>query len=187
MAFIINQETGAVISYCEAEDIRSTDQRVFEANEFDLSGVPDSPATVDDYVEDLATKATARINEKIRASHQWVQYLHHQGQAIDPNDIPEIDPTLILKRKQDFTDMCASYTLKEYILPSIADFGNPESSEVQKIKYHETRFTDILTELLQILDWYDFDSSGTITDQEKQIRTVRRRRTRGQSSVVRVR
>jgi len=187
MAFIIDPGTGDVISYCEAEDIRSTDQRVFEANEFDISNVPDSPATVDDYIEDLATRATARINEKIRASHQWRQYLGYIGETVPADAIPPFDSNHIQKRKADFTDMCASYTLKEYILPRIADFGNPESSEVQKIKYHDVRFSDIFEELMQILDWYDFDGDGTVTEAESRIRTTRRRRTRGMSSIVRVR
>lgn len=187
MAFIIDQGTGNVISYSEASDIRSADQRVFEANEFDLSGVPDSPASVDDYVEDLATKATARINEKIRASSRWSQYLQYVGEGINPNDIPEFEPELILKRKQDFTDMCAYYTLKEYILPQIADFGNPESSEVQKINYFENKFSDIFNELLAIMDWYDFDNSGQVDESEKRTRHRSRRRSRSIPSIVRVR
>lgn len=187
MAFIIDQGTGSVISYSEAADIRSADQRVFEANEFDLSGVPDSPSSVDDYVEDLATKATARINEKIRASSRWSQYLQFVGEGINPNSIPEFEPELILKRKQDFTDMCAYYTLKEYILPQIADFGNPESSEVQKINYFENKFSDIFNELLAIMDWYDFDASGEVDDSEKRVRYRSRRRSRSISSIVRVR
>lgn len=187
MAFIIAQGTGDVISYCEASDIRSADQRVFEANEFDLTGVPDSPASVEDYVEDLATKATARINQKIRASSRWSQYLQYVGDAIDPNDIPEFVPELILSRKQDFSDMCAYYTLKEYILPQIADFGNPESSEVQKIKYFENKFSDIFEELLAIMDWYDFDNSGQVDESEKRTRYQSRRRSRSIPSIARVR
>jgi len=66
MAFIISG--GTVVSYAEAVDVRDKDQRLFEANEFTLANLPDVPPTLNDYIEDLTTKATARINQKIRAS-----------------------------------------------------------------------------------------------------------------------
>jgi len=185
MAFII--AGGNVVSYADAADIRDKDQRLFEANEFTLTNLPDAPPTVNDYIEDLTTKATARINQKIRASSQWRQYLGYVGADYDVNNIPAFNPNLILARRSDFTDMCAYYTLKEYLLPRVADFGNPESAEVQKIEYYTSKFNDLFTELLSMLDWYDYDASGALNDDERLVRTSLIRRTRGRRSIVRVR
>jgi hypothetical protein len=185
MAFIV--AGGNVLSYAEAEDLRDKDQRLFEANEFSLTNLPDTPPTLNDYIEDLTTKATARINQKIRASSQWREYLGYVGADYDVNNIPAFNPNLILARRSDFTDMCAYYTLKEYLLPRVADFGNPESAEVMKIQYYESKFNDLFTELLSMLDWYDYDASGALTDDDRLIRMSLTRRTRGRKNVVRVR
>ena len=66
MAFIVSGSN--VVSYAEALDIRDKDQRLFEANEIDFVDVPDTPGSLNNYLEDLTTKGTDRINEKIRAS-----------------------------------------------------------------------------------------------------------------------
>ena len=185
MAFVISG--GNVISYAEANDVRDKDQRLFEANEFTLTNLPDAPPTLNDYIEDLNIKTTARINQKIRASSQWRDYLGYVGADYDVNNIPAFNANLILARRSDFTDMCAYYTLKEYLLPRVADFGNPESAEVQKIEYYTSKFNDLFTELLAMFDWYDYDASGAVTDGDRLIRTSKTRRTRGRKSVVRVR
>lgn len=181
MAFILSGQT--VISYCEAIDIRDKDQRVFEANEINFSDAPDAPATLDEYLEDLATKSTARINQKIRASAQWREYVG----VVDINDLPAFESEQIMSRKGDFTDLCAYYTLKEYVLPKVADFGNPESPEVQKITYYENKFNDLFQELMGILDWYDLDDSGAVDSNEQRTRFAKTRRTRGRRPIVRVR
>lgn len=185
MAFVISG--GNVISYAEANDVRDKDQRLFEANEFTVANLPDAPPTLNDYIEDLNIKSTARINQKIRASSQWRNYLGYVGADYDVNNIPAFNANLILARKSDFTDMCAYYTLKEYLLPRVADFGNPESAEVQKIEYYSSKFNDLFTELLSMLDWYDYDASGALTDDDRLIRMSLTRRTRGRRNVVRVR
>ena len=66
--------------------------------------------------------------------------------------------------------MCAYYTLKEYLLPKIADFGNPESAEVQKIEYYAGKFDDLFRELMDILDWYSADGDATVEANEKMVR-----------------
>ena len=185
MAFI--SSGGNVISYAEASDVRDKDQRLFEANEFTLTNLPDAPPTLNDYLEDLTTKATARINQKIRASSQWRAYLGYVGADYDVNNIPAFNPNLILARRSDFTDMCTYYTLKEYLLPRVADFGNPESAEVQKIQYYENKFNDLFNELLAMMDWYDEDADGTVEDGEKRVRFDLNRRTRGRKAVSWVR
>ena len=185
MAFIT--VTGNVVSYAEALDVRDKDQRLFEANELDFTNVPDAPGNLDNYIEDLTTKATDRINQKIRASARWREYLNSRGSGFSNDNIPAFNPNLILSRKADVTDMCCYYTLKEYLLPKIADFGNPESSEVQKIQYYDNKFNDIFTELLDMWDWYDFDSDGTVESSEKMVSFQLNRRSRGRKAVTRVR
>lgn len=185
MAFIV--VGGSVVSYAEAVDVRSVDQRVFEANEIDFTNVPDNPGSLDNYIEDLTTKATDRINQKIRSSARWREYLGFAGSGYDSLEtVPAFDPDKIITRKQDFTDLCAYATLYMYILPKIADFGNPESSEVQKIQYFEKRFNDLFEELMNMMDWYDDDGDGTVQDSEKMISYVRTRRTRGRKGTARV-
>jgi hypothetical protein len=83
--------------------------------------------------------------------------------------------------------MCCYYTLKEYLLPKVADFGNPESSEVQKIQYYDDKFNDLFRELTNVFDYYDGDEDGTLEDSEKMVRFSLTRRTRGRRSVTRVR
>jgi hypothetical protein len=77
--------------------------------------------------------------------------------------------------------------LKEYLLPKIADFGNPESAEVQKIQYYEGKFDDLFRELMDILDWYDADNDGAVQTNEKMVKFRPNRRTRGRSNISRVR
>lgn len=186
MAFITVNNN--VVSYAEATDVKDKDQRVFESNEINYSDAPEGPVSLDEYVEDLTTKSTARINQKIRASARWREYLGYSGVGYDDlNNIPDINPTLIIGRRADFTDMCCYYTLKEYLLPKVADFGNPESPEVQKIKYYENKFTDLFDELMGMMDWYDRDASGTVDTSEKMVRFVTTRRSRSRKPIVRVR
>ena len=112
MAFITVD--GSVTSYCDASDIRDKDQRIFDSNEIRFADAPNTPTTLDEYLEDLAVKATDRINQKIRASAKWRQYLGHSGAGIDDfNNIPAINPNRIVSRQADFSDMTAYYTLKE--------------------------------------------------------------------------
>jgi len=113
--------------------------------------------------------------------------LGYVGASYDVNNIPAFNPNLILARQSDFTDMCTYYTLKEYLLPRVADFGNPESAEVQKIEYYAKKFDDLFNELLSMMDWYDYNASGALTDEDRLIRVSLTRRTRGRRSVVRVR
>jgi hypothetical protein len=185
MAFIVIG--GNVVSYAEYTDLLQTDQRLLEANELKVpaeSGFAD----VTTFIENLLERATDRINIKIKASSCWKGYLAYTGTTVsNPALLPDFNPNRIISRKQDFTDMCVAYALKEMILPLIADFGNPESPEVQKIKFYDAKFNDLFNELLAMADWYDADGDGTVEDREKAYTFSRTRRSRRRASVTRVR
>ena len=83
--------------------------------------------------------------------------------------------------------MCVYYCFKEYLCPLIADFGEEDSPEVQKIKYYDAKFNDIFNELLASADWYDADGDGTVEDSEKTTYYQPVRRSRSRRSVARIR
>ena len=178
---------GSVISYAEYTDVLQKDQRILESNEIivpEESGFAD----VTEFIEDMLEKATNRINVKIKASSWWFGYQGFVGSSVsNPALLPDFDPDKIITRKQDFTDMCVYYTFKEFLLPLIADFGNEDSNEVQKIKYYDVKFNEIFNELLALADWYDADGDGTVEDGEKAWTYQPVRRSRRRSTIVKVR
>jgi hypothetical protein len=166
MAFINPNQSG-VIAFAEYEDVTSTDQRLFEANE----GIAD--ATM---VEDLTEKATNRILQLIRNTAWWKSYYLVEGNDAQRAatqtrngyvDAPLPNPNLILARQADFTDLCVYFTLYEYLLPKIADFSAQDNAEVVKIGVYRTKFDKLFMELIEDGTWYDFDASGTVTKEEK--------------------
>ena len=166
MAFINPNQSG-VIAFAEYEDVTSTDQRLFEANE----GIADATT-----VEDLTIKATNRILQLIRNTAWWKSYYLVEGNDAQRAatqtrngyvDAPLPNPNLILARQADFTDLCVYFTLYEYLLPKIADFRAQDNAEVVKIGVYRTKFDKLFMELIEDGTWYDFDASGTVTKEEK--------------------
>lgn len=158
MAFIT--ESGNVTSFAEFQDVVNKDQRLFEANE----------GLSDDAIEQQLIRATDRILSKLRASAWWRSYYIKRDASIVYNtvaDVPALNPNRIKQRESDFTDLCVFTALAEYILPSIADFGNQDSAERQKMAYYIQRAEALFGELITAGDWYDFDNSGTIASGEK--------------------
>lgn len=158
MAFI--EEAGTVTSFAEFQDVVNKDQRLFEANE----------GLSDDIVEQQLVRATERILSRIRSTAWWRSYYIKRDLTTTYNtvaDIPAVDPDRIKARLNDFTDLCVYVALSEFILPSIADFGNEESAERQKMGYYTQKADTLFGELITNGDWYDFDDSGTISSSEK--------------------
>lgn len=158
MAFII--ENNVTISFAEFNDVVEKDQRLFTANE----------GLSDDVVESQLIRATERILDKFRASDWWKNYYVYRDNSIvyqTVADIPALDPDRIRDRQNDFTDLCVYTALAEYILPSIADFGNEENAERQKMGYYTQKANDLFGELITAGDWYDFDDDSTIQSDEK--------------------
>ena len=166
MPFILAGNPPVVIAFAEYEDVTAADQRLFEANE----GISDPGM-----VEDLTEKATSRILQLIRNTEWWRRYYILEAttaeraatQTRTTPDVPLPDPDLIASRQADFTDLCVYFTLYEYLLPKIADFGNQDNAEVQKIGVYRTKFDQLFRELIDAGNWYDFDASGTIDPNEK--------------------
>ena len=161
MAFITQGNT--FFSFADYDDVLAKDSRLFSANE----------GLTQDVVEDSLIRSTQRILDMFRSSDWWKDYYIRQsgstanvvfGQSIS---VPALDPFLIQARQNDFTDLCVYHTLSEYLLAKVADFGNQDSAERQKIGFYDTKFRDLFDELIVAGDWYDFTNNGTITDAEK--------------------
>ena len=158
MAFITNGNT--TISFAEYQDVVDADQRLFDANE----------GLTDDLVETQLIRATERILVKFRDSAWWKGYYVNRDNSITYNtvaDIPSLNINKIIDRQNDFKDLCVFIALSEYILPNIADFGNADSAERQKMGYYTNRAEALFGELITAGDWYDFDGSGAISSAEK--------------------
>ena len=162
MAFILSGST--VISFAEYEDVLAIDQRLFEANE----------GFTEVIVEDALVKATTRILNKIKSSDWWRGYYVRQTGGSDSSiytsttiSVPAPVGARILTRKDEFSDMCVYFALAEYLYPKVADFGNTDSAERQKIGFYDEKYRVMFKDLLEAGDWYDFDGSGAISSAEK--------------------
>ena len=191
MAFITNA-SGNVVSFAEFTDVVQKDQRILESNNLKIpaeSGFADTT----EFIEDMLEKSTDRILLKIKASTWWQAYNAYVGAPISNlNNLPNVNPDLIdpgnlQNRQQQFTDLCVYHTFAQYLLPLIADFGNPESEETSKITYYDAKFNDLFQELISIADWYDYDDSGTVDADEKAVTYAPTRRSRSRRSVTQVR
>jgi len=191
MAFITDG-SGNVISFAEYTDILQKDQRLLESNNIKIPA-ESGFATVTEFLEDVLEKSTDRILLKLKASTWWQAYNAYVGTPISNlNALPNVNPNRIdpgnkLNRRQQFTDLCVYYAFAQYVLPLIADFGNPESEEVSKITYYDAKFNDLFNELIAIADWYDADGDGTVQSDEKAITYARTRRSRSRRNVVVIR
>jgi hypothetical protein len=158
MAFIKNGST--VISFAEFQDVVDQDQRLFDANE----------GLTDDVVELSLQRATERILTKMRNTAWWKNYYVSRDSSLNyvsSADIPALNANKIIDRENDFKDLCVFTALSEYILPNVADFGNADSAERQKMGYYTNRAEALFGELVAAGDWYDFDGSGAISSAEK--------------------
>ena len=152
MAFIDDGTT--IISFAEYKDVFARDQRLFDTNE----------SLSEDVVEPLLIRGTERILDKIRSTPWWVSYCVKQGASY--SNIPQVDPTRIKARENDFTDLCVYWALAEFILPLIADFGTEDNAERQKMGYYTQKSQELLNELISAGDWYDFNDDGSIATKE---------------------
>jgi hypothetical protein len=162
MAFILSGST--VTSFAEYEDVLAIDQRLFEANE----------GFTEVIVEDALIKSTTRILNKIKSSDWWRSYYVRQTGGSDTSiytstliSVPAPVGARILTRRDEFSDMCVYFALSEYLYPKVADFGNTDSAERQKIGFYDEKYRQMFKDLLEAGDWYDFNNGGTISASEK--------------------
>ena len=157
MPFIVENNT--VVSFAEFQDVVQKDQRLFDSNE----------GLSDEIIETSLARATERILTKLRASDWWRNYYVNRSSSSFNTvaDIPALDANRILARQNDFTDLCVFTAMAENILPIIADFGNNDSAERQKMGYYAQRADALYGELITAGDWYDFDDDNTIDSNEK--------------------
>ena len=169
MAFIT--DSGTVISFAEYQDVYDRDQRLFDSNE----------GLSDDVVENLLIRATERILTKIRASEWWRDYYRTRDTSTvyrTVADIPAVDVNRIIGRQNDFTDLCVYTALTEFVLPMVADFGNEDNAERNKMGYYSNKSDSLFEELVTAGDWYDFDDDNTVESNEKQPGVYNLRRVR---------
>ena len=185
MAFI-RDGSNNVISFAQAEDVRNLDQRIFEANEISFEDAGTAATTLDEYLDVLCERATDRITTKMQASPEWNTYVGAMNIS-STGILPSVNKNLIIDNLQDWTDMCVAYVLKEYIYPKVADFGNPESSEVNKIAFYNSKFNELFSEKLSVIVWYDVDGDDSVEGGEQLVNFRKNRRTRGKRFITRVR
>ena len=169
MSFISNNST--VLSFAEYDDVLQADQRLFEANE----------GLTDDVVEQDLIRATQRILTAIKFTSWWREcYLRTTTNStmMSSVDLPAVDPTRIMARQADFTDLCVYHALYFYILPRIADFSKEDNAERAKIGFNQNKYNQLFEELINQGDWYDFNGDGTVTSTEKFPGHISVRRTR---------
>jgi hypothetical protein len=158
MAFVT--ESGTVTSFAEFQDVVDKDQRLFLTNE----------SLSDDIIDGHLVRATERILAKLRASAWWKAYYVKRDSSISYNttaDIPAVNANRIKGRVNDFTDLCVYTALSEFILPGVADFGNEDNAERQKMGYYTQKAETLFGELISAGDWYDFDNDNTVESSEK--------------------
>ena len=175
-----------ILAFAEAEDIRNLDQRLFETNEISFADSGTAATTQNEYLDILCQRATDRIVTRMQASPEWSAYA--SAKSISSTSIlPAVNKNLIIGNLQDWTDMCSSYVMKEMLLPKVDDFGNPESSEVNKINFYETKFNELFNEKLSVIVWYDANADASITSSDEMVNFRKNRRTRGKRFITRVR
>lgn len=166
MAFIV--EDSNTISFAEYADVFRIEPRLFDSHE----------SLTDETVEDACIRATTRILDSIRHTEWWQGlYTKHTG-SVNRKDIPKPNPDRILERKEDFTDLAVYWALSDYILPGIADFGEAENNEREKMGYYRNRADRLFQELVNTGDWYDFDGDDTVQTDEKEYGNLRLKRVR---------
>lgn len=161
MSFIIDNTV--VISFAEFDDVLKRDRRLFDNNE----------GITDELVEEHLIQATSRILTKFRGSDWWINYYLQRrdtnGAPINSvADVPSLDPGRIKARQELFTELAVYCALADYTLPMVADFGQEDNAERNKMDYYSNKASALFGELISLGDWYDFDDDGTVASEEKE-------------------
>lgn len=159
MAFIV--VNGSTLAFADYQDVLDTDQRLVEANE----------GLTEDVVEAATIRSTQRILSLLKATDWWRDF----NSALTPgllfdsiSNLPALDPTRIVARQADFTELTVYYALWRYILPKVADFSKEEHNERAKIGFYQDKYNLLFDEIIKSGDWYDFNGDGLISIPEYQ-------------------
>lgn len=157
MAFYFSYQT--FVSFATYDDLVQRDQRILESHE----GL--TQAEIDEYLK----QASQRILTQIKSTDWWEEYCFKLDATLeyDRRNLPAVNPSHILGSEQSFKDLNIYFALQEYIYPSVADFGNPESADVAKIKFFKDQYDKLFTELIEDGSWYDFNGDNAIAKTEK--------------------
>lgn len=157
MAFYSSLNT--FVSFATYDDLVQRDQRLFEANE----------NLTREVIDDLLKLASQRILTQIRNTDWWQDYCFTRNSSLnyDMRLLPSVNPLYIRAREQEFKDLNIYFAMYEYVLPKVADFGNPDSAEIAKIAHYKDSYHFLFKELIQSGDWYDFNADGIIETNEK--------------------
>lgn len=147
-------------SFAVYADVTQRDSRLFESNE----GLTEAVVLA------LLKLSSARIISLFEMTDWWREYNFSRDATLnrDVRRVPVINPFQIDGREQEFKDFNVYHAMCEYILPRVADFGNPDSAEMAKIKFYKEQALDLHKIIMEAGDWYDYSNNGTIVYTEKE-------------------
>jgi hypothetical protein len=147
-------------SFAVYADVTQRDSRLFEANE----GLTEA------IVNAMLKQSSQRLLSMIKATDWWKDYNFKRNSSLnnDVRQLPDVNPFQIDAREQEFKDLNIYHVMSEYILPRVADFGNPDSAEMAKIKFYREQALDLYKIVLEAGDWYDYSNNGTIAYTERE-------------------
>jgi len=113
---------------------------------------------------DLHVKSTNDILRKLRA--EWWPRATYGRYDISSGTYTEMDNNLLTYSQ--FTRAAVYYTLAEFVMPRLSTFSPDGDVFREKMMYYREKFATEFQSILKDGVEYDYDSSGTIEDSEKQ-------------------
>ena len=113
---------------------------------------------------DLHTKTTDDILRKLR--YEWWNRASYGRYDITTGTYTEMDNNLLTYSQ--FTKAAVYHVLAEYIYPRLSTFSPDGDVFREKMMYYKEKFATEFQEILKDGVEYDYDSSGTIENSEKQ-------------------
>jgi len=113
---------------------------------------------------DLHVKTTADILRKLRS--EWWPRATYGRYDITTGTYTEMDNNLLTYSQ--FTRAAVYYTLAEFVFPRLSTFSPDGDVFREKMMFYKEKFASEFSEILRDGVEYDYDSSGTIENSEKQ-------------------
>ena len=159
MSFYTTSNGSVFESFAVYAEVTQRDARLFEANE----------GLTEQVVNAMLKQSSQRLLSMIKATDWWKEYNFTRDSSLnnDSRLVPDVNPFQIDGREQEFKDLNIFHCLSDYLLPRTADFGNPESAEMEKMKFYREQGQDLFKIIIETGDWYDYSNNGTIAYTEK--------------------